>query len=245
MKLLRTLSWVLACSFVFAVGSASAAKYKVAKGGVTDGGSVSGRITYDGTAPAPEILKVDEDIEACGGDRPSDALLVSADGGIQNVVLSIQKVKSGKDWDFPKGGFTFDQKDCSFTPRIMLIKPRMEGVVLNSDSVGHNFHTISKGIFNVNKKIQPGSKLVVKNNKIRKTGMVRAKCDIHSWMGGYWVVADSPYTVISDADGNFSISDIPPGKYTLKIWHEKLGESKQEVVVSKGGNTKTDIALKL
>lgn len=75
--------------------------------------------------------------------------------------------------------------------------------------------------------------------------MVRAKCDIHSWMGGYWVVADSPYTVISDADGNFSISDIPPGKYTLKIWHEKLGESEQEVVVSKGGNSKTDIALKL
>ena len=243
MKTLRTVTLVLGCLLVFAAGSASAAKYKVTS--VADGGSISGRISYDGTAPAPEILKVDEDIEACGSDRPSDALLVSSSGGIQNVVLSIEKIASGKDWDFPQGGFTFDQKNCSFKPRIMLIKSKMEGVVLNSDSVGHNFHTISKGVFNINKKIQPGSKLVVKNTKIRKTGMVRAKCDIHSWMGGYWVVANTPYTVISDADGNFTIADIPPGKYTLKVWHEKLGESKQEVVVSAGGDTKSDIALKL
>ena len=156
MKTLRTVTLVLGCLLVFAAGSASAAKYKVASGGVTDGGSVSGRVSYDGTAPAPEILKVDEDIEACGGDRPSNELLVSASGGIQNVVLSIEKIATGKDWDFPEDGFTFDQKNCSFTPRILLIKAKMEGQVLNSDNVGHNFHTISKGVFNVNKKIQAG-----------------------------------------------------------------------------------------
>ena len=228
-----------------AAGSAYAAKYKVLKGGVKNGGSVSGRVIYDGTPPEPRILKVDEDVEACGGDRPSDELLVSGNGGIQNVVFSIEKIGKGKAWDFPKGGFTYDQKNCSFVPRIMLIKPKTEGEILNSDSIGHNFHTISKGIYNVNKKIQPGSKLMVRKNKIRKTGMVRAKCDIHSWMGGYWVVADTPYTVLSDADGNFSITDIPPGKYTLKIWHETLGESKQKVEVSGGGDTKIDVALKL
>ena len=243
MNTLRFCTLVLGCLFFFMAGSASAAKYKVSA--VKDGGSVTGQITYDGTAPAPKIQKVDEDIEACGGDLPSDKLLVSSGGGIQNVVVSIEKIKAGKDWDFPAGGFTFDQKNCSFHPRIMLIKAKMEGKVLNSDSVGHNFHTISKGIFNINKKIQPGSNLVVKKSKIRKTGMVRAKCDIHSWMGGYWVVADTPYTVISDADGNFSITDIPAGKYSLKIWHEALGETTQEVVISAGADTKTSAALKL
>ena len=243
MNKLRLVTLALGCLFFFAAGSASAAKYKVTE--VTDGGSVSGRITYDGSAPAPEILKVDEDVEACGGDRPSDELLVSSDGGIQNVVISIEKINAGKDWDFPTESFTYDQKDCSFTPRIMVIKAQMPGEVLNSDSVGHNFHTISKGIYNINKKIQPGSKLEVKKSKIRKTGMVRAKCDIHSWMGGYWVVADTPYTVLSDADGNFSISDVPAGSYKLNIWHEKLGESSQQVEVSAGADTKADAKLKL
>ena len=242
MKSLRLLTLVAGCLFILATGPASAAKYKVAE--VSDGGSISGRVTLNGSAPAPEVLKVDEDVEACGGDRPSDELLVSGSGGIQNVVVAIDKIGSGKDWDMP-AEFVYDQKNCTFVPRVMVIRPKMAGAVLNSDSVGHNFHTISKGVFNINKKIQPGSQLAVTDKKIRRSGMVEAKCDIHSWMGGAWWVADNPYTVLSDADGNFSLANVPPGKYKIVIWHEKLGESSQEVEVSAGADTKLDVALSL
>ncbi|MDH3219882.1 MAG: carboxypeptidase regulatory-like domain-containing protein [Gammaproteobacteria bacterium] len=242
MKSQRLLTLIAGCLFVFAAGPAAAAKYKVVS--VTDGGSISGRVTLNGPAPAPEILKVDEDVEACGGDRPSDELLVSGGGGIQNVVVRIENIDSGKDWDMPATEFTYDQKKCSFTPRVIVIRPNMAGAVLNSDGVGHNFHTISKGVFNINKKIQPGSSLAVSDKKIRKSGLVNTKCDIHSWMGGAWWVAENPYTVLSDADGNFTMSNVPPGKYKIAIWHEKLGESTQEVEVGAGADTKLDIVLK-
>ena len=242
MKSLRVLTLIAGCLYILAAGPASAAKYKVVD--VADGGSISGRVTLNGAAPAPEILKVDEDVEACGGDRPSDELLVSDSGGIQNVVVSIENIGSGKDWEVP-AEFVYDQKNCTFSPRIMIIKPKMAGAVLNSDSVGHNFHTISKGVYNINKKIQPGSQLAVSEKKIRKSGLVNAKCDIHSWMGGAWWVAENPYTVLSDADGNFELTNVPPGKYKIAIWHEKLGESSQEVEVSAGGASKMDIALSL
>jgi hypothetical protein len=58
-------------------------------------------------------------------------------------------------------------------------------------------------------------------------------------------VAKTPYTVLSDKDGNFSITDIPPGTYTLKIWHEKLGETEQTVVIRAGETTETNVALEL
>jgi hypothetical protein len=243
MKAQHWVSLALGSLVVLAAGSVFA-DYKVASGGVKDGGTVSGRVTFNGPAPAPAMLKVDEDVQACGGDRPSDELIVGGSGGIQNVVLSIETIASGKDWNFPEE-FTYDQKKCMFVPRIMLIKPNMAGAVLNSDSVGHNFHTISTGVYNINKKIQPNAKLVVTKDQIRRSGRVRAKCDIHSWMGGWWIVAETPYTVVSDKDGNFSITNVPPGNYTLKIWHEKLGESQQKIVVKKGEATKTDVSLKL
>jgi hypothetical protein len=46
-------------------------------------------------------------------------------------------------------------------------------------------------------------------------------------------------------DGNYSITDIPPGTYTLKIWHEKLGETEQTVVIKAEETTETDVALEL
>lgn len=244
MKALQSVGLFLSSLFVVAASSVSAADYKVVSGGVKDGGTVSGRVTFNGTPPAPVMLKVDEDVKACGGDRPSDELVISASRGIQNVVLSLETVAAGKDWELGEE-FTYDQKKCTFVPRIMLVKPNMAGVVLNSDSVGHNLHTISTGIYNINKKIQPGAKMVVAKDQIRKSGRIRAKCDIHSWMGGWWIVAETPYTVVSDKDGNFSITNVPPGTYTLTIWHEKLRASEQKVVVKTGQVTKTDVGLKL
>jgi hypothetical protein len=117
--------------------------------------------------------------------------------------------------------------------------------VLNSDNVGHNFHTVSKGIFSINKKIKANAKMVVKKNKIKRPGVVRVKCDLHSWMKGWWVVAETPYTVLSDENGNFSITDIPPGTYKLKVWQEKLGKTEQDIVIKAGETTKMDVELSL
>ncbi len=244
---MKTLLWNILIPVFFCllrVGSVEAANYTEQEGGVENGGIVSGRIIYDGTPPPAKMLKVDEDKEACGGDRPSEELLVNNSSGIKNVVLSIEDIESGKQWAFPEE-FVYDQKKCTFVPRILLIKPKGQGVVLNSDSVGHNFHTISKGIYSINKKIKAGANMKVKEKKIRRPGIIRAKCDIHSWMKGWWFVAKTPYTVLSNENGEFSITDIPPGTYTLKIWHEKLGEREQSVVVKANESTEINVSLEL
>lgn len=242
MKVIRRKILISICIFVFASGSLEAASYTVLEGGVENGGTVSGRIILNGSPPPSKMLMIDEDAEVCGDDRPSEELVVSDSGGIKNVVLSIDDIASGKNWDFPDE-FVYDQEKCKFHPRVLLIKPKTSGVVLNSDPVGHNFHTISRGIYNINKKMKAEASFKVPQNKIRRSGIVRAKCDIHSWMKGWWIVAKTPYTVLSDEDGIFFITDIPPGTYTLKIWHEKLGETEQTVVIKAGQTTETDVAL--
>jgi len=231
------------CLIAFGLTSAEAA-YTVLEGGTPDGGTLTGKVIFDGVPPAPEMLTADEDAEACGGDRPAENLLVSQSGGISNVVLSIEGIQSGKAWNFSQE-FVYDQNQCKFVPHVLLVQPQTEGVVKNSDSVGHNFHSISKGIFNTNKKINAATEMAVPGNKIRRPGIVRIKCDIHSWMSGWWYVAETPYAVLTDEDGNFSISDIPAGSYTVKIWHETLGESEQSVVIEANGTTKLAVSLGL
>ena len=45
-------------------------------------------------------------------------------------------------------------------------------------------------------------------------------CDVHSWMKGYIWMADHPYYTLSDSNGAYLLSDIPPGKYKLTLWRD-------------------------
>ena len=53
-------------------------------------------------------------------------------------------------------------------------------------------------------------------------------------MGAWLVVAEHPYYVITGNDGSYNLSDVPPGTYTIEVWHETLGISSQTVTVTAG-----------
>jgi hypothetical protein len=53
--------------------------------------------------------------------------------------------------------------------------------------------------------------------------MVSVRCDLHPWMQGWLGVLDHPYFAVTDAEGRFTLRDVPPGDYTLAVWHERSG----------------------
>jgi hypothetical protein len=42
---------------------------------------------------------------------------------------------------------------------------------------------------------------------------------------------EHPFFAVTDTNGQFEIENVPAGTYTLKTWHEKLGELEQLIVV--------------
>ncbi|MFB3078046.1 MAG: carboxypeptidase-like regulatory domain-containing protein, partial [Lysobacterales bacterium] len=73
--------------------------------------------------------------------------------------------------------------------------------------------------------------------------IIKVNCDVHNWMGGWIVVAASPYYVLTDEHGDFELDGVPAGTYTLKFWHEKLGEQTQAVVVKPNETIKVTTAF--
>ena len=49
-------------------------------------------------------------------------------------------------------------------------------------------------------------------------GLVTLHCDIHEHMRALILVLDTPHFVVSDPDGRFRLTGLPPGRYTLKVW---------------------------
>jgi hypothetical protein len=72
---------------------------------------------------------------------------------------------------------------------------------------------------------------------------LKFKCDVHPWMFAWVSVFDHAYFAVSAKDGTFKISNVPAGKYTLKIAHRKAGAATQEIEVKDGEPTKVELTL--
>jgi plastocyanin len=210
---------------IFALPATSMAQYK--GGDVKDGGSISGTVKFKGTAPAPKKLDVSKDKEVCGKSPKVDQSLVVNNGNLANAVVTITDIKTGKKIDAKK--VTLDQKGCEYQPHVLAFPVGTTVEILNPDGILHNVHSYSKANSPFNM-AQPKFKKTL-DVKIDKPEAIEVKCDVHGWMQGWLVATESPYVAVTDNSGNFKLTDVPPGSYTVEVWHEKLGKNTQKVSV--------------
>ena len=80
--------------------------------------------------------------------------------------------------------------------------------------------------------------------ELPRAGAVRVDCDAHGWMEGWIYVVDNPYYAVTGADGKFSITDVPPGDYTLVAVQPFTGPMEMPVTVTAGQPAALEIELK-
>jgi plastocyanin len=210
---------------------------------VTDGGTIVGEVKYAGDPPPPEKREVTKDTNVCGAEpKVSPELVVGANKGIKDSVMSISGITKGKALEKPAKAPVLDQKNCEYHPYAQIIPVNTTLEILNSDDVLHNVKTEpgSKTTFNV---AQPKIKRKI-TQEFKIPEIVQVECNVHGWMNAVIVVAEHPYYALTDANGSFKITDVPPGKYTLKVWHAKLGEQTKDVTVGPKEEVKVAFDLK-
>jgi len=210
---------------------------------VTDGGSVGGTITISGSIPKLPARKIGKDPQVCGtAARESQKLIVNKTGGLKNAVVIVEGVKRGKAMAAAAQNAEIDQNKCEYTPHLQVMALNSEISLKNSDPILHNiqFFQGDNSLFNIAQPVQGQ----VTKRKIEKPGTLYVECAVHGWMQGNVVVVDNPYYAVTDDNGKFSIADLPPGKYRVKIWHEYAGEVSREVTVSAKTETALDADLK-
>jgi len=224
-------------------GAADGAAYE--PGPVTDGGSVTGIVRYVGSPPARGVLEVTKDTAVCGANaKLATDLVVGPSGGLQYAVVSLQGITAGKPFDGPPP--ILDQRGCEYAPHVVVVPAGRELTILNSDGVLHNIHTAS---------LHPGAAANPPVNRAQpkfKTSItetfaepeiLRATCDVHGWMKGWIVVAAHPYYAVTDAQGRFTLADVPSGAYQLQVWHETLGEHREPVSVAPGATSTVTVEM--
>jgi hypothetical protein len=183
-------------------------------------GDITGKVSLKGT-PKPEL-----DIPltpSCGKLNPNKVTtrhyVVGKDGGLANVFVYLKDAKatpaSGE-------GSLIDQVGCMYEPYVMGVVTGQKFKVKNSDAEMHNVHNTPKVAANKEYNVAQVVKGQVNDFVFEKPEvLMRFKCDVHPWMFAYVGVVEHPYFAVTDKDGNFKISGVPDGKYTVVAYHLK------------------------
>ena len=111
-----------------------------------------------------------------------------------------------------------DQKDETFLPLVEIVTAGDQVIFRNSDRTRHHVYTFSPlGSFEFLLKPNEVSTPV----KLQKPGVIPVGCNIHDFMINYLFVTDSRWAGRSDEQGMVTLTDVPPGGYTVTWWHPR------------------------
>src|SRR3989442_15332792 len=227
MKLSRMAPVVLAITAAVAGWPFAALPYEAVA--VSDGGTIKGKVLFQGSAPATRKVILTKDREVCGsGVREVDQILLGPDQAVQDAVVYLKNVEKGKAWDTRSATPHIDNVKCDFKPHVQVIAAG-DFEIVNSDPVLHNTHGFYGRLTAFNVALPNQGQRITK--ALKKSGLVRVECDAHGWMLGWVYVAENPYYAVTGTDGTFTMKNVPPGTHTVVAWQAHTGEVERPVTV--------------
>lgn len=211
-------------------------------------GTVRGVVKLKGPVPPRKMLKTtaEPECEAIHGPRiPSDEMVVDPSGNVQWAFVYVNSGLTEPPPPAPATPVYLDQVACVFTPHMLGMRVGQPLVVVSSDEFLHNVHALPFTNKEFNVALHPGGERQVKKTFDKPEVMFKVKCDIHPWMAAWIGVVDHPYFSITNAVGSYRIPELPPGRYTIEVWHEKCARASFLVEVPSGGEATLDFWLDL
>ena len=154
------------------------------------------------------------------------------------AVVYIEKI-AGKTFPPPAEPVLMDQKGKEFIPRVLPVLVGTTVAFRNGDGIDHNVFTpdycadkFNLGAWRTDEK---------RTHTFGKPCAAVMLCKIHPEMAGYVVVVETPYFAVTDADGRYTVPNVPDGAYTVSVWHERLKKASQAVTVK--GDVTADFTL--
>lgn len=175
--------------------------------------------------------------------------MVDKDGGLANVLVFVKSGLTEKNFPTPSEPAVLDQTGCEYSPYVMGVMVNQKIKIKNSDPTLHNVHAVPKpGTANKEFNIaQPVKDMVSEKSFPAPEVPLQLKCDVHPWMLAYVGVFEHPFFAVTDKEGNYKISGLPNGKYTVEAYHQKTHRANpgvpQEIAVD--GNKKVDFTIEI
>lgn len=200
---------------------------------VKNGGEISGVVHCAGTTNRVEQFAINKDEKICGKRKPSCRIAFGKNFGVRNAVVFLDEITEGKKITGNMKPI-LNQQRCEYVPHVMVVPVGAQLEIVNSDPILHNVHAYESEVslqtlFNIAQPIR-GQRTAIKQTQLNNPGIVYMRCDAgHPWMNAFVLVAPHPYYCVTDENGNFTLDNVPPGRYKIKMWHEGVVVMDKEI----------------
>lgn len=207
-------------------------------------GTLSAVVRFQGVVPTPRevVMRSAPVCAAAHGTPVLDPSLQVTNGRVAQAVVWIREGLEG--WGFapPADRVIVDQRGCLYEPRVSVAMVGQPVEFRNGDPEAHNVHgrSASGRVWNFMLSRQGTSRTVTFSEP---EVAVSIGCDIHPWMAGFLAVLPHPFAAVTNPQGEVSISGVPPGEYTVSVWHEKLGRQDRRVTLLPRGSVEVEFLL--
>jgi plastocyanin len=211
-----------------------------------NGGTVTGKVSFDGTAPTPKKIDMSANpvcMRAHPSSAPSDEVVINPNKTVKNVFVWVKSGLPDRNWQVPTTAIVLDQEGCMYKPHVVGVMTGQQIDIKNADPTNHNIHPLPTVNQEWNESQPPGSADKMQSFP-RQEVLIPVKCNIHPWMRAYIGVVSHPFFMVTGDDGTFTLKGLPPGTYTVEMIHEKYGKQEQQVTVGAKESKTADFTIK-
>ena len=195
--------------------------------------AITGTINVSGAVPKPYLIDMAADPVCVEANlRPQLDDLIVRENNLQNAFVYVKSESLARyRFAMPDSDVVLVQRNCQFSPHVLGIRTGQTLQIVNADRTTHNVHPTPKYNREWNQTHPPAVPPMVKSFDHAEV-LIPFKDNQHPWEKAYVAVMDHPFFAVSDEFGRFEIRGVPPGTYTLVVWHERLGEQEIEITVA-------------
>jgi plastocyanin len=168
---------------------------------------------------------------------------VKATGLASNADAVVYVQEAAGNFAAPAQPVTLDQRKMQFIPHVLPVLAGTSVKFLNSDPTPHNVFSPDGEKYNLGTWPQGQSKDYAFSKCTKFPCVYTQLCRVHPEMEGFVVVLRNPYFAVSDKEGRFEIKGVPPGAYTVAVWHPKLKGQPKPVTVEAGKPATVDFVV--
>ena len=146
------------------------------------------------------------------------------------VVVVVPSAKTGAAPTTLPSQVTIHQEKMRFVPAVSVVGLGAKAQFANNDPWEHHVRGSAAGAAQFNAAAGEGFELRLDGKPegkpaktaeatFTKAGAVLLGCHIHGSMRGHVYVSDSPWAVLTNADGVAQLEQLPEGAAQIKVWH--------------------------